>query len=372
MRGLGEGGLHVAVAPQDLGRRRPAERRRRRGKAGARLPGRRAFVPGHLQLVARPVRQPPVRRDNRDAVDEPLRLRAALDGERVMHAAQCLDRVDIGGDEPAAEHRAFLEHGIEHAGTRHIDAEKRLALDDARVVDAALRMPDDLEILRVLQLHGGEVGDRHAGRVGGERAVAERAAARAVAHDTGSGLACRRRHLPLRGGRGDQHLPRRGADPAQRLPVQRRRHAAAGELPAVFGRVERCLLDPDPRPVGIELLGDQHRQHRLDALADLRVLREDRHAAVRHDPDKGVEDPQLRRRGAGKCGARRRRQRGVQQEAAAGEGSRPQEGAARRAARQRRHRRRRRVAVPGEHRQRLRAVGAGIAAACWIALRIRR
>ena len=51
-------------------------------------------------------------------------------------------------------------------------------------------------------------------------------------------------------------------------------------------------------PVHVELLGDQHREHRLHALPDLRVLGDDRDEAVRRQLDEGVrrERSALRRR----------------------------------------------------------------------------
>ena len=83
------------------------------------------------------------------------------------------------------------------------------------------------------------------------------------------------RHAPrLRRGR-DEHLADRRADLAQRIPVGRRRRAAAGVLPAVLRLVEIGLLDPDALPLDVELVGDDHRQRGLDALPDLRVLRDD-------------------------------------------------------------------------------------------------
>ena len=42
-------------------------------------------------------------------------------------------------------------------------------------------------------------------------------------------------------------------------------------------------------PVGVEFLGDHHRQHRLDPRPDLWILRHDRDDAIGSDADKGVE-----------------------------------------------------------------------------------
>ena len=96
-----------------------------------------AFVPLHLQLLARGLRLPPAVGDDRDAGQQPGQIGAALDDERVPHAGQRLDRVEVGAGDLAAEHRALLEHRLQHARHREVDAEERLAGHDRRVVDAA-------------------------------------------------------------------------------------------------------------------------------------------------------------------------------------------------------------------------------------------
>ena len=73
------------------------------------------------------------RRRRRSAVE----VGAALDDEGVPHAGQRLDLVEVRARDLAAEHRALLEHGVQHARHREVDAEDRLAGDDRAVVDAA-------------------------------------------------------------------------------------------------------------------------------------------------------------------------------------------------------------------------------------------
>ena len=72
--------------------------------------------------------------------------------------------------------------------------------------------------------------------------------------------------LPASAPRPSTSICTRGrADPAHRVPVQRRRHAAAGELAAVDWRDRTIgLLDAHLTPVNVEFLGDQHRQHGLE------------------------------------------------------------------------------------------------------------
>ena len=109
-----------------------------------------------------------------------------------------------------------------------------------------------------------------------------------------------RLHAPrLRGG-GDEHLPRGGAALAQRIPVDRRRGAAAGALDAEALFVERRVLDRDVLPIDVEFVRDDHRQVDLRALAALRVLAEDRDRAVGIDLE---ERPRLVVGAAGRCAA---------------------------------------------------------------------
>ena len=61
-----------------------------------------------------------------------------------------------------------------------------------------------------------------------------------------------------------------------------------------IARIQIRLLDLHVRPVDIELLGDQHRQHHLHALADLGVLRGDGDLPVRRDADIGVQRHRVR------------------------------------------------------------------------------
>ena len=64
---------------------------------------------------------------------------------------------------------------------------------------------------------------------------------------------------------------------------------AAGELAAIGLGVVQGLLDPDIGPLHVQFLGDQHGQHGLHALPDLRVLVDDGDNAVRRDADIGIE-----------------------------------------------------------------------------------
>ena len=96
-------------------------------------------------------------------------------------------------------------------------------------------------------------------------------------------------HVPLRCGGRHQHGARGGTDPALRQPVGGRRGAATGDLRLILGGVEVGLLHAHVRPVHVELLGDQHGQHRLDALTDFGVLGGDGDDAIGRDAHEGTE-----------------------------------------------------------------------------------
>jgi hypothetical protein len=106
-----------------------------------------------------------------------------------------------------------------------------------------------------------------------------------VAHSP-CAVCTRGRHAPSRRRGRDGHLPAGGADATQRISWSAspcsRRHAVGRTC-----LVEAGLFDGHSGPVDVELLGDEHRQRRLDALADLRVLGHDGDAAVRSDRDEG-------------------------------------------------------------------------------------
>ena len=148
------------------------------------------------------------------------------------------------------------------------------------------------------------------------------------------GAAFRWLDVPALRRRRHQHLPRGRTDTAQRVVVERGRPAAAGELLTELRGIERRLLDAHVSPIDVELLGDDHRQHRLDALADLRVLRHDGDDAVRRNADVGVERGCAFTHGARRRfrhpDARQRLDHRMQQQAAASDRGRLQEHAARR------------------------------------------
>ncbi len=320
-----EGAGRVAIPPQDLRGRLRSRCGRSPSKARTALPGRGTAAPFDLQALPRLVGGPPRIGDDRYAVAQALRVIATVNDERVAHAGLILYDADIGADDLAAEHRTFLEHGVKHARHRHIDAEQWLSGDDLRIVHAALRVADDREVARVLQRYRCEIGRWQGRCLLRQRAIGQRAAAGVVVHHAGRSAARVRRHVPgLRRGAHQQGASG-GTDLPHGQPVPRRRHAAACDLAWIIPRVEHRLFDPHILPIHVEFLGDQHRQHGLHALADLRILCGDGHDAVRRDADIGVQRRRSRAVRGGKpvCGQCR-----AQQQPTAGREADFQEGAA--------------------------------------------
>jgi hypothetical protein len=64
------------------------------------------------------------------------------------------------------------------------------------------------------------------------------------------------------------------------VPAVRNRARPAGALAAVNRGIHGRLLDHDVAPLRVQLLGDDQRKRRLDALTDLRALAEDEYRAL--------------------------------------------------------------------------------------------
>ncbi len=131
---------------------------------------------------------------------------------------------------------------------------------------------------------------------------------------------------PTLGGRLLQHLARAGADLAHRLDEVTHAARAVGVLVAVGFLVARRLDDAHLGPVGVELVGDDHRQRGARrAVPHLGAMRHDGDDAVLVDGDEDVRigDHAMRHLlGAGGIGHRgtdRRELRGENEHAGAGD-----------------------------------------------------
>ncbi len=147
-------------------------------------------------------------------------------------------------------------------------------------------------------------------------------------HDARLRAALRFGHAPRRRRGRHEHRACGRADAPHRQEVVHRRVAAAGPLVLVLVAVEPHLLDAHARPVGIELVGDEHGERRLHPLTDLRVLRGDRDRSVGADLDPGVGRELAVRRGRERL-ERAEREPGGEQHPATGDAGDAEEVAAR-------------------------------------------
>ena len=184
----------------------------------------------------------------------------------------------------AAEHRRVLDRRVHHAVAEDVETELRLAGDDVLLVVGGGVLADEapgasrLELQHLALRHAQLRRRRH------QRAVAEPAAARRVHHFVVLRRALGLGHVPLRRRRAHQHRPRRGAGVAERFVEVADRSRAVGVLVAV-ARIADALLDGDPAPVRLELVGRHLRQRRPDAGAHLGSVRDDEDRAVGPDAE---------------------------------------------------------------------------------------
>ncbi|MCY1518729.1 hypothetical protein D9M68_534530 [compost metagenome] len=238
-------------------------------------------VPVDFQRIAAELRRPVVVGDYRDATRHLHHL---------AHAGHGLGRRRIETLDLAAEHRCACHQRGQQAIELHIHAELRTPADLLRRIQALGRFADDLPVLRLLEFQRGRIGRLQlAGRIG-QLAVAHTLA-------TGDDFAvlgadgrwfdaktlCRRLH---------QHGPCGGAGLPVAVELRPDAGRTTGHLYAEVGvGVRLCgrgMLDPDRRPVGIQLLGDQHRQPGPDTLAHLRVGQQHGDAVVAAHAQEGV------------------------------------------------------------------------------------
>ena len=120
-------------------------------------------------------------------------------------------------------------------------------------------------------------------------------AARLVDDFVEAGLALGDRHLPLGRGGLDEHDARRCAGLTEGVEEVADGLRSVGVLVAI-PRVADALFDLDARPVGIELVGGDHRERGADAGPHLRAVRHDMHRAVGIDAEVDARMERRRRR----------------------------------------------------------------------------
>ncbi len=211
------------------------------------------------------------------------------------HDARDLERVAVVvARDGAPVHRRPRDDGVEHPGEPGVDAVLRLAGRDVAGVDQLqLALADVAELRGMLQAQGLPGGDGLLGRRLGERPVAQAPSGRAVDDLVVLRLYLAHGNLPLRGGRRLQHGAGGGAAAPHRVEEVAGAARAVGVLVPVALLVPRSLHDPHALPVGLELVGDDHRHPRPHALSHLGAVADDGYGAVVRDGDegKGVVDP---------------------------------------------------------------------------------
>ena len=253
-----------------------------------------AFVPRDFQLGCSVFRGPPVVGHDGDAIEQAHlggQVADLFDDEAVNDSGHRLDLGRVGRDDRSAEHRGFFVVGELHAFDLDVDAEDRLAADDLGRVPVAHGLADEAVVFRVFQLERCKRRKIRRGQLGGvcdEIAIGNLRVRGGVDDDRRFGGELFHRLAEARGSGLDQHQAGGGAHLAHRVPVLRGGERAARDLAAAqlgIGIFCVCvgLFDGDLGPVGVEFFGDQHGQHRLDALTDLGVLRHDADRAIRRD-----------------------------------------------------------------------------------------
>ena len=230
-----------------------------------------ALVPVHLELPACTERRPGRFCNDRYARHQASEFSCAFNDKGVTYPRQGPDGFQVGAENLAAEGRALFEHGIQHAGQAHVDAEQRPASDERQVINAADACAQKFVVTRILQLDGFGARRRQGRGNGREFCVTEASAAGFVLHRRIGGLTLADRNAPALRCRLKQHRACGGPQAQEVVVVVRSRCGATGALAAV-GRVQIALHNAHVFPVDVQFFGNHHRQRGLDALANFRLL----------------------------------------------------------------------------------------------------
>jgi hypothetical protein len=260
-------------------------------------------------------------------------LAAAVQSHRVdaAHALDLQRRRGVVAAQAAVEDRRAHDHRRQLAGQADVHA---VGLAAAALVGRhrqAGGLADALELRHGLQRHA--LGHRLPQCRLEQLAVA--GAAPAAADLALLGRELRRRHAPGLAGRGQQHGLHARTQLAVLAVAVLHRVGAAGEVHAHAGVDVGAALVAEarahPRPVGLELLGTDHRQPGLDALAHVHAVAPDGGGAVGRDVHEGLGPlgRVLPRRQARRALAQRRRREGRQRQTAEAGDAGDQEMAAR-------------------------------------------
>ena len=145
LRRAGNGLFHVAVLVADEGLIGVEPSLEELRDAGARNLGVLALVPGRWQRVERGFRLPPALGNDRDS--------AVANLHHMLDAGHALHLGGVKARELAAEDRAVLDRGAQHAGQLQIQTVNLRSGELGRGVETLERFAGDLPVLRILERH---------------------------------------------------------------------------------------------------------------------------------------------------------------------------------------------------------------------------
>ena len=199
-------------------------------------------------------------------------------------------RVDCG--DRAAPHRRPLHRGVEHPREPHVESEGDLPRYDLVGISAGDGATDEAPVTGALERH--VAGDREGGRFVRQVTVLHSPSAAELDDRAALGAALRGGDAPAFRGDRDQQRAGRGSRLPERLPRLAHRAAPAGHHHAgleggvAVGRVCWRLFHHQRFPIGVELLGHEHRQGGADPLPHLAPSEHHGDRAVVGDADPGV------------------------------------------------------------------------------------
>ncbi len=276
-----------------------------------------ALVPVDHQGITPLARGPGVLRQHGDA-GTAVRQVAKL--HHVDHVAHGLGLAAVDGTRHATKTRRIGDHRHQHARQFEVLGEHGTAVGLARAVLAAqLDLADQLEVLRLLELH--LLGHRQRRSRFDQLAETGTAPRAGVTDHPLADADFTGRHCPALRRRSHQHGLGRGPGVAHLLPgvghggtATRALHRAEGEVVVAF-HIGRRAFDAHCFPIGVQLFGQQRGQAGVAALAHLQVFGQHGHAAIQVDPHEGVR---LQRATCGQCihAADQRREENAQRQPA--------------------------------------------------------
>ncbi len=190
------------------------------------------------------------------------------------------------------------DDGGDEAGKLHVEGELGASRDFVPSFDALDVRSDQSKIRGLFQRD--VLGHRDPrGRL---RELSVRRSLSAARVDHGAVVGAKRVFVdpPLSRRRFDEEGSRRRAGLPELLPRGDDARASAGQHHSETGvdvrGLRRRRFHPDPAPIGIELLGDEHRERGIDPLPHFGFVHENRDGLIRADPHEGVRGEARRRR----------------------------------------------------------------------------